>query len=209
MILRKVVAATALLLGCSLSHAASQVFSDDFDSYIPDQFDWSPPVSSGWTVTDGTVDLNGAGGNYDFLPGNGSYVDLDGSSFVSGVFSNHVNLVEGTTYLLSFDLAGSHRGTRADTVHVTFGSATASYMLGTADAFSTYSLSFKPGSSGNYSFSYLDVSGDNRGLFLDNVSVSAIPEPMTSSMLLGGLGLLGFLGHRRERRKPAIPRFRS
>jgi hypothetical protein len=82
-------------------------------------------------------------------------------------------------------------------------------MLGTEDAFSTYSLSFKPGSSGNYSFSYLDVSGDNRGLFLDNVSVSAIPEPMTSSMLLGGLGLLGFLGHRRERRKPAIPRFRS
>ncbi len=42
MILRKVVATTALLLGCSLSHAASQVFSDDFDSYIPDQFDWSP-----------------------------------------------------------------------------------------------------------------------------------------------------------------------
>ena len=191
-------ATTALLLGCSLSHAASQVFSDDFDSYIPDQFDWSPPESSGWTVTDGTVDLNGAGGNYDFLPGNGSYVDLDGSSFVSGVFSNHVNLVEGTTYLLSFDPAGSHRGTRADTVHVTFGSATASYMLGTEDAFSTYSLSFKPGSSGNYSFSYLDVSGDNRGLFLDNVSVTAVPEP--ASMLLLSLGVGGLLALKRKKR---------
>ena len=120
MILRKVVATASLLLGCSLTHAASQVFFDDFNSYIPDQFNWSPPASSGWTVADGTVDLNGAGGNYDFLPGNGSYVDLDGSSFVSGVFSNHVNLIEGTTYLLSFDLGGSQRGNRSETVEVNF-----------------------------------------------------------------------------------------
>ena len=62
----------------------------------------SPLVSSGWTVTDGTVDLHGAGGSYDVLPGNGSYVDLDGSSFASGLFSNNVNLTGGTTYLLSF-----------------------------------------------------------------------------------------------------------
>jgi len=122
-------------------------------------------------------------------------VDLDGSSFVSGVFSNHVDLIGGTTYLLSFDLAGSHRGPRADTVHVNFGSAAASYMLNSEDAFSTYTLSFTPGSNGAYRFNYLDVSGDNRGLFLDNVSVTAIPEPMTSSKLLGGLGLLGTLAH--------------
>ena len=148
------------------------------------------PVSSGWSVTDGTVDLNGAGGNYDFLPGNESYVDLDGSSFVSGLFSNHVNLAGGTTYLLSFDLAGSHRGTRADTVHVGFGSATASCMLDSMDAFSTYALSFTPATNGSYGFSYLDVSGDNRELFLDNVSVTVIPEPATSAMLLAGLGVL-------------------
>lgn len=209
MILRKVVATASLLLGCSLTHAASQVFFDDFNSYIPDQFNWSPPASSGWTVADGTVDLNGAGGNYDFLPGNGSYVDLDGSSFVSGVFSNHVNLIEGTTYQLSFDLAGSHRGTRADTVHVTFGSATASYMLSSEDAFSTYALSFTPGSSGTYSFSYLDVSGDNRGLFLDNVSVTAVPEPATYAMLLGGLGLFGFLAQRKKLRTRRISHFPS
>jgi hypothetical protein len=191
MILKNILALTPILLGCSLTHAATQVFSDDFNNYMPDQFNWSPPVSSGWSVTDGTVDLNGAVGNYDFLPGNGSYVDLDGSSFVSGLFSNHVNLVGGTTYLLSFDLAGSHRGTLADTVHVGFGSATASYMLDSMDAFSTYTLSFTPATNGTYGFSYLDVSGDNRGLFLDNVSVTAVPEPGTSTMLLAGLAVLG------------------
>lgn len=205
MIFKNFAALTPLLLACSLTHAASPVFSDDFNNYIPDQFNWSPPVASGWSVTDGTVDLNGTGGNYDFLPGNGSYVDLDGSSFVSGLFSNHVNLLGGTTYLLSFDLAGSHRGTLADTVHVGFGSTTASYMLDSVDAFTTYTLSFTPATNGIYSFSYLDVSADNRGLFLDNVSVTAAPEPETSAMLLAGLGVLGCwvrLKNRKTRRSP-------
>jgi hypothetical protein len=209
MILKNVAAITSLLLCCSLTHAASQGFSDDFNSYLPDQFNWIPPVSSGWTVTAGTVDLNGAGGSYDFFPGNGSYVDLDGSSFVSGLLSNYVSLLGGTAYLLSFDLAGSHRGIRADTVHVNFGSTTASFMLDSESPFSTYALSFTPDSTGIYSFSYLDVSGDNRGLFLDNVSVTAVPEPATYAMLLGGLGLFGFLANRRELRALLISRFRS
>ena len=164
MILRKVVATASLLLGCSLTHAASQVFFDDFNSYIPDQFNWSPPASSGWTVADGTVDLNGAGGNYDFLPGNGSYVDLDGSSFVSGVFSNHVNLIEGTTYLLSFDLVAATRD-RSRNGAVNFRQHDRIVHAQRHDPFSTYTLRFTPGSNGAYSLSYLNVGGDNRGLF--------------------------------------------
>lgn len=47
----------------------------------------SPPASSGWTVSpNGTVDIHGVGGMYDFIPGNGSYVDLDGTSLSSGLF---------------------------------------------------------------------------------------------------------------------------
>ena len=43
MILKNILALTPILLGCSLTHAASQVVSDDFNNYLPDQFNWSPP----------------------------------------------------------------------------------------------------------------------------------------------------------------------
>jgi hypothetical protein len=202
---KKLALAVGLLLGSSLTHAAATIFSDDFNSYAPDQLNWMPPGLSGWTVIDGTIDLHGAGGGYDVLPGNGSYVDLDGSSLDSGLFSNTVNLTGGDTYRLSFDLAGSHRGSSAETVHVTFGSTTASYVLNITDPFSTFSLNFTPGSDGAYSLSYRNVGGDNRGAFLDNVSVSSVPalassvpEPGTYAMLLTGLAIMGVMVRRRK-----------
>jgi PEP-CTERM motif len=194
----------ALLLGPSVTHAAT-IFSDNFDSYAPDQLNWVPPGLSGWTVTGGSVDLHGAGGGYDVLPGNGSYVDLDGSSFASGLFLNSVNLTGGTTYLLSFDLSGSQRGIHTDTVDVNFGSATASYLLNSTDPFSTFTLNFTPSSDGVYSLSYLNAGGDNRGAFLDNVSVSSVPgavsnvpEPETYTMLLAGLAMMALVARRRR-----------
>ena len=187
-----------LLLGSSLTHAASPIFSDDFNSYVADQLNWTPTVLSGWTVSpNGTVVLIGAGGVLDFIPGNGSYVDLDGTTSSSGLFSNNVNLVGGTTYTLSFDLAGSHRES-AETVNVNFGSTNASYSLNSADPFSTLTLNFTPASNGSYSFSYLNVGGDNVGALLDNVSVSAVPEPEIYAMLLAGLGLMGAMSRRRK-----------
>jgi PEP-CTERM motif len=187
-----------LLLGSSLTHAASPIFLDDFNSYPADQFNWVP-ASNGWAVSpNGTVDIHGTGGVFDLIPGNGSYVDLDGTTLSGGLFSNNVNLIGGTTYTLSFDLAGSHRGS-AETVNVNFGSTAASYSLDSADPFSTRILNFTPGSDGSYSFSYLNVGGDNVGALLDNVSVSAVPEPETYAMLLAGLGLVGFISRRRRK----------
>ena len=196
MMLKQFAVVTTLLLGSSFTHAAAPIFSDNFNSYAANQLNWTPPASSGWTVSDGTVDLIGAGGA-DLIPGNGQYVDLDGSTSNSGLFSNNVNLAGGTTYTLSFDLGGSHRGT-AETVNVNFGSTAASYTLSSADPFSTLSLNFTPGSNGSYGISYLNVGGDNVGALLDNVSVSAVPEPETYAMLLAGLGLMGFIARRRK-----------
>ncbi|HEY6043569.1 MAG TPA: PEP-CTERM sorting domain-containing protein, partial [Nitrosospira sp.] len=36
------------------------------------------------------------------------------------------------------------------------------------------------------------------GTLLDNVSVSAVPEPESYAMLLAGLSLMGFMGRRRK-----------
>lgn len=194
---KQLAAVTTLLLGSPLAYAASPLFSDNFDSYAANQLNWTPPASSGWAVSDGTVDLVGAGGT-DLIPGNGSYVDLDGSTRNSGLFSNYVNLIGGTAYTLSFDLAGSHRG-GTEIVNVNFGSTIASYSLDSADPFSTFALNFTPGSDGLYSLGYLNVGGDNVGALLDNVSVSVVPEPETYAMLLAGLGLVGFISRRRRK----------
>ena len=186
-----IIAAATTIVFAAPASAAVTIFSDNFDSYSPLALNWIPPVASGWTVTDGTVDLIGAG-FIDILPGNGNYIDLDGSTANSGVFANSVNLTGGVTYTLSFDLAGSQRGS-TETANVNFGTATASFTLNSSDPLATYSLNFTPAASGAYSFSYENLGGDNVGLLLDNVSVSAVPEPEIYAMLLAGLGMLGFM----------------
>ncbi len=187
-----IIAATTTIVFAAPASAAVTIFDDNFDSYSPWTLNWVPPVASGWTVTNGTVDLIGVGSSFDFLPGNGKYIDLDGSTNDSGVFANSVNLTGGVTYTLSFDLAGSHRGS-TETTNVNFGTATASFTLNSLDPLTKYSLNFTPVTSGAYSFSYENLGGDNVGLLLDNVSVSAVPEPETYTMLLAGLGMLGFM----------------
>jgi len=131
MSLRKVAAAAALL-GASLSaHAAVTIFSDNFDA---DQTtNNATRFVHGWTVTDGTVDVDGTGFVHNEMPGNGHYVDLDGST--------------------------------------------------------------------KHSFSFHNLGGDNRGAFLHQVTVSAVPEINTYAMLLAGLACVGLAARRRERQE--------
>jgi hypothetical protein len=187
-----------LMLGSSFSQAATPIFFDDFNSYATAQLNWAPPAASGWTVSGGTVDLVGIGGAFDLIPGNGGYVDLDGSTRQSGLLSANVSLLGGVMYTLSFDLAGSHRG-GSETVNVSFGSTAQSFSPASADPFSRHSLSFTPATAGSYSFGYQNLGGDNVGILLDNVSVTAVPEPEIYAMMLAGLGLVGRLAGRRKR----------
>jgi hypothetical protein len=79
-----------------------------------------------WTVKGGTVDLVGAGSDWDFQPENGLYVDLDGDRpdgvrFEPGVLVTRERFVlEPGLYELGFRLAGSQRGD-ANTVEVRLG----------------------------------------------------------------------------------------
>ncbi|HLM69747.1 MAG TPA: hypothetical protein VK358_19545 [Longimicrobium sp.] len=77
-----------------------------------------------WRVEGGTVDLVGAGSDWDFQPGNGLYVDLDGDRpdgrrFEPGVLvSRRAFPLRRGEYELRFRLAGSQRGD-VNTVEVT------------------------------------------------------------------------------------------
>lgn len=177
---------------------AAVIFSDNFDSNALAL----NGIPNGWTVDNGTVDIIGKKNNvvsFDFIPGNGAYIDLDGSSSDAGKLYKNFNFNAGLTYTVSFDLAGNHRGS-SDTVQVNFGSAQQSYTLASATGFTNYSLSFTAANTGPYQLSfeniYKNTRGDNIGLLLDNVKISAVPLPAASWLFL--TSLFGFLGLRRK-----------
>jgi hypothetical protein len=190
---RTIAVAASLALAAATQAQAATVFTDGFEG---DALGLNTtPI--GWTVANGTVDTIGSG-YFDFLPGNGHYIDLDGSTGLAGVLSTSLNLTAGTTYTLSFSLAGDHRNAGPDIVDVGFGGASTTLTPATTDGFSTFTLSFTPGTSGAYALSFHDRGADNQGALLDNVTVtSAVPEPASVALMLAGLGLVGVARRRR------------
>lgn len=188
-----------VLAGLLASASAAQavvVFSDDFNADTQG-LNYTAFVN-GWTVSDGSVDLIGTG-FFDLHPGNGNYVDLDGSTGNAGVLSQSLSLTGGVTYTASFSLGGSARGD-TNLVDVMFGTSLANFSLLSADPLATQTISFTPGSSGNYTLSFANAGGDNLGAILDNVVVSttAIPEPETYALMLAGLGVVLVAARRRK-----------
>ncbi|WP_152836512.1 PEP-CTERM sorting domain-containing protein [Rugamonas aquatica] len=194
MLLKKIGIAAALL--CASAAQASTIFSDNFDS---DALGLNVvSFNGGWSVSDGAVDVIGAPNYFDLQPGNGHYIDLDGSSAKAGVFANSVAVTGGVTYTLSFDLAGNNRNAGNDTVVVNFGGNSQTFTRLAGDSFQTFTLNYTATVSGNATFSFADQGTDRQGALLDRVTVTAVPEPETYGMLLGGLAVLGALARRRR-----------
>lgn len=185
--------ATALL--ATSAQAGTVFFSDDFNANTLGL----NKAPTGWTVTNGTVDIVGPSLFGELCHGSGKCIDLDGSTNDAGVLSRSFSLVAGTSYTLTFDLAGNRRNNTTETGVVTFGTSVLNYSLpGTQKAYVGYSLLFKPLTTGNYTLSFANAGGDNIGAILDNVKItSAVPEPASAATLL--LGLAGVAVAKRRR----------
>lgn len=128
-----------------------------------------------WRVDEGTVDLVGAGSDWDFQPGNGLYVDLDGDrpdgrTFRPGVLvSRAAFTLEPGEYELSFRLAGSQRGD-TNTADVALGTVYRERITLTSGApFFRYVRNVAVAERQDAHLSFDDAGADGYGLLLDDV----------------------------------------
>ena len=144
-----------------------------------------------WTVGGTSIDV--IRNQYGVI--NGHSIDMLGSPG-PGSLSQTFNTTAGGLYSLSFDL--SRNGNDGPTMSVSVGNLNQTF-TGTTPTFSHFSQQFTAGigSSTTLLFSSANIIA-NGGAVLDNVSVSAVPEPSTYALMLGGLGLMGFMARRRK-----------
>ena len=196
-------AAIALATGTMLTSGAQAavVFSDDFNSYAY-QLNWVPPAN--WSAPGpGTVDLIGqttTTTGFNFYPGNGGYVDLNGSNGLPGSLQTLMSFAPGT-YTLSFDLGGNARGDVDKTTTITLGNFSQNITLGSSSPLQLYTYTFTT-TGGMLDFADLAGGNGNIGNILDNVTVmtSAVPEPSTWAMMILGFFGVGFMAYRRNNR---------
>ncbi|MBL8315094.1 MAG: DUF642 domain-containing protein [Rubrivivax sp.] len=118
-------------------------------------------------------------------------VDLAGSPG-PGSLSQSFMAVAGYVYTLTFDLA-NNGGTQ---FQVTFGGTTTSFVPSNPAV--THVLTWTALAAGSQLVKFESVAGGNSGPVLDNVILTAVPEPETYAMLLAGLAVVGFVARRRK-----------
>jgi hypothetical protein len=191
----------ALMLGAPLSAQAVTILQDNFDSEhggIADSSTLNYVGFANWDVTHGSVDIIGYDNFYEFYPGNGLYVDLDGSTGTPGRIDSKITFSPGT-YLLSFYLGGwSGRVGGSNNVTVMLGDYSESFDVPDSQGLTQF---IRTVTTTGGALSFQNNNGDYFGAILDNVSVStetsAVPEPGICILL--GTGLLSLIGYNLRR----------
>ncbi|MYM66484.1 DUF642 domain-containing protein [Pseudoduganella sp. FT55W] len=194
-------AIAATLFAGGAASAANLINNGDFESYsiyVPNG--GYTMVGAGsldipyWTIGGTSIDL--ILNSYGSIGANSTSVDMLGTPG-PGVISQAFNYSAYTTYTLSFDLSRNpYGGYTAVEVDV---NGVQTVFTGTSTP-TTHTLSFTTGAlAGSQLLKFSSVGGDGySGAVLDNVVLTAVPEPETYAMLVAGLGLVGFAARRKK-----------
>ncbi|MEH2320896.1 PEP-CTERM sorting domain-containing protein [Nostoc sp.] len=202
------IALTALTaIGFATTNSASAasvttLLQDSFDQENSTALNYDHFVN--WNVINGSVDLIGSVGFYDFLPANGLYVDLDGSTGQAGTLQSKTifNFQAGDTVNLSFQLAGNQRNNVTDSVTVSLGTLfNDTFLLPEFQGFTNFTRSFTVANATNATLDFKGIGADNVGLLLDNVTLTkSVPEP-GSIMGLLAFGAFGATSLRKRKQQ--------
>ncbi|MBM2820076.1 MAG: sorting protein [Nitrosarchaeum sp.] len=168
------------------SYAATVLLDDNFNSENGGAEALNYAFVGNWAVSDGTVDLIGNGGTFDFLPGNGLYVDLDGSTNNAGKMTSKTFDLESCNYELQFDLAGNQRNGAIESVDVSVGSLfSESFSLNENDPFTTITRPISVVSPTSAQIIFAGFGVDNIGLLLDDVKFTKLDcsKPVAGELL--------------------------
>jgi hypothetical protein len=202
-------AGTMILLGAASAQAS--IFSDNFDAEGPGL----NLVPAGWSLTQGSVDIIGQNTVFDYYPGHGQYIDLNGTTNQYGGIRTNQLFGPGT-YRVNFKLGSSVGGaggvdsaTTPKVTEILLGNSKPVFVSlpSLPAAWTSQDFILTTTISGSLAFNSMpDInigSPYNRyvGNILDNVSVSSTPLPSTwTTMLIGffGLGLIAYRGTRKR-----------
>ncbi|WP_460207551.1 PEP-CTERM sorting domain-containing protein [Scytonema sp. NUACC21] len=190
--------------------------------YLQDNFDTEgtgiPQLNYGnfanWNVVNGSVDLIGKGlssTSFDFLPSNGLYVDMDGSTYKAGKLESKTTFIfnPGEIINLSFKLAGTQRiDNKNNSVIVSLGSLfTETFSLPASQGFQSFTRNVTITSASNGKLVFEGTGNDNIGMLLDDVKLSVtspnttlVPEPgsMLGLLTVGAFGMTSLLKYRQR-----------
>jgi choice-of-anchor C domain-containing protein len=148
----------------------------------------------GWQVTSGSVDLIGT---YWSAPERLQSLDLSGLQ--RGTISQTISLSAGT-YKLTFSMSGNHDGPpELKTVDVSLGGPSQQFnsmLSAAANQWETKTGFFMVSSTGQYDLKFKDISQESTayipayGAAIDNIQLTAVPEPTT--VIAGAMLLLPF-----------------
>lgn len=198
-----IVLATAAATAGSASAATNLIVNGGFVGGIPNGFTTvgvSSGVIPGWDVLAGTVDwINGYWPSSD---GDGFSIDLNGNNH--GKIGQTVATVIGQTYFLTFDISANKDlfGTRVAIVGANsdvIGTETYTYNGGPI-SYDARSISFVANSTST-TISFESGDGINNccwGAAIDNVGLTAVPEPGAWALMIMGFGGAGAMLRRRR-----------
>ncbi len=154
---------------------AAQIFRDDLDSEnggvgVANYTGWAS-----WNVTEGCVDLHGPGAKNP-LPGNGVYMDLDGtcadgSGTTAGTMETKQGyLLDPGDYTLEFLIAGNSQIAQSDTLDVSIGNELSVRIIKVwTDPLELLEFDFPVTVSTTETIEMIHSGGDEQGILIDAV----------------------------------------